>query len=219
MIIRVFHVEPGETIREAREARGWSQAELGNRVGVSQVAIAKIEAGETRMSKFLPRIAQMLDVPLASIFPEERPRAFEVVSAQPLRRDGDFPIYAAAEGGPGEIIRSTDPLDWQPRPRPVLHVRDAYGLMIVGESMVPEYRPRDIALVNPRLPVISDEVYIFYAEREGEARATIKHLRRATPDKWLVSQHNPPNGKPREFTLLRKEWQLAHRVVGKYARS
>jgi hypothetical protein len=33
-----------------------------------------------------------------------------------------------------------------------------------------------------------------------------------------VSQHNPPPGTSKDFTLSRKEWQKAQRVIGKYAR-
>ena len=33
----------GERVRTAREARGWSQKELGRRVGISQQAVAKLE--------------------------------------------------------------------------------------------------------------------------------------------------------------------------------
>jgi phage repressor protein C with HTH and peptisase S24 domain len=137
---------------------------------------------------------------------------------QDLRSRPDFRIFASAEGGPGQIIVSTEPVDFQPRPTILQNVRDAYGLIITGDSMWPEYRSGDTALVNPHLPAIGDEVYVFYAEREGEARATIKHLRRATAEKWLVSQWNPPAGMDRDFTLSRREWRVAHRVLGKYAR-
>ncbi|HZP76631.1 MAG TPA: LexA family transcriptional regulator [Pseudolabrys sp.] len=205
----------GERIRAEREARGWTQTQLGDHIGISQVAIAKIEMGETKMSKYLAQIARAFDLPITDFVDLPEPMAYP---GQPKRREGDFPVYAAAEGGPGEIVRSTEAVDWQPRPKPVLHVREAYGVIVTGESMVPEYRPGDTALVNPKLPVIPDEVYIFYAEEYGEARATIKHLRRATADKWLVTQHNPRSGKPKDFTLSRKEWRLAHRVVGKYSR-
>ena len=37
-------METGEKIRVGREARGWSQADLAKRVGISQPAINKIEA-------------------------------------------------------------------------------------------------------------------------------------------------------------------------------
>lgn len=211
-------MEPGERIKTERTRLGLSQADLGRKVGISQVAVKKIESGDTRQSKHLPRIAVELGIDLADIDPSLEPRQkapdlgfMEGAYAYGRR---NFPIYAAAEGGSGEIIRSSDPVDWHPRPQPVASVKDAYGLYIVGESMSPEYRPGDIALVNPRLPIVGGEVYIFYAEQDGETRATIKHLRRATSEKWLVSQHN----KAKDFELIRKEWQRAHRVIGKYSR-
>lgn len=209
---------PGTIIREAREKRGWSQNTLGKHVGISQPAIKKIEDDDTTHSKFLPKIAQVLDLDLAlldlSLNGATAPLVADTIPASSLQGARDFPIHASAEGGPGQIIVSSDPVDWAPRPAPVAHVRGAYGLLITGTSMEPEYRPGDTALVNPHLPVIGDEVYIFYAEREGEARATIKHLRRATADKWLISQHNPP----KDLTLSKREWQWAHRVLGKYSR-
>jgi phage repressor protein C with HTH and peptisase S24 domain len=212
-------MEPGEMIRQAREQRKWSQADLARRVGCTQVAIKKIESGETRQSKYLARIASELALNIADLDPDAEKRGRTPSDAvvpmdRLVRRPADFPIHAAAEGGPGEIIIGSDPVDWQPRPQQLANVRDAYGLYIIGESMVPEYRPGDIALVNPTLPQIGGEVYIFYAEHAGVARATIKHLRRATGEKWLVSQHN----KPKDFDLSRRDWQWAHRVIGKYSR-
>jgi phage repressor protein C with HTH and peptisase S24 domain len=207
-------VEPGEKIKAERERRGWSQADLAHRVGISQVAVKKIEGGETKQSKYLPRVCLELGLDLAEVDPTLSRKSDPLDKGDILDRRSDFAIYAAAEGGPGEIIVSSDPVDWHPRPQPLANVKDAYGLYVVGNSMAPEYRPGDIALVNPNLPVVGDEVYIFYAEREGEARATIKHLRRALADKWFVSQHN----KPKDFELSRKEWQWAHRVIGKYSR-
>ncbi len=82
----------------------------------------------------------------------------------------DFPVHASAEGGEGQIIVSSDPVDFMPRPAPLVHTVNAYGLLVVGTSMEPEYRHGDTALVNPNLPVINGEVYIFYAERR-ERRA------------------------------------------------
>ncbi len=215
-------MEPGEIIRRKREELGWSQAQLGNRVGISQPAIKKIEAGDSRHSKFLPKIAQVLGVPLSDldlslsgIVPAP---ASDAMPAGRILGARDFPVHASAEGGPGQIIVSHEAVDFMARPGKLIHVRDSYGLLITGTSMEPEYRQGDTALVNPHLPVIQGEVYIFYAEKAGEARATIKFLRRTTADKWLLSQHNPPDGMAKDFTLARREWQWAHRVIGKYSR-
>jgi phage repressor protein C with HTH and peptisase S24 domain len=217
---REIGMEPGEIIRRRREELGWSQAQLGNRVGISQPAIKKIEAGDSRHSKFLPKIAQVLAIPLSDLDLSLTGvvAAPEAMPAARILGERDFPVHASAEGGPGQIIVSHDAVDFMARPAPLIHVRDSYGLLITGTSMEPEYRQGDTALVNPHLPVIQGEVYIFYAEKAGEARATIKYLRRATTDKWLLSQHNPPDGLPKDFTLARREWQWAHRVIGKYSR-
>jgi phage repressor protein C with HTH and peptisase S24 domain len=207
--------DPGEKIKTAREARGWSQADLGRRVGISQPAIKKIEGGQTKNSKYLPRIAGELALLLTDLDPglSRDPRA--PIPKEQLQEPGrDFPIHAAAEGGAGMVIVASEPVDWVPRPTPLARVPRSYGLLITGISMLPEYRPGDTALVNPNLPTIGGEVYIFYAEREGEARATIKELRRATATEWHVTQHNPK----KDFTLSRREWQWAHRVIGKYSR-
>lgn len=213
--------EIGKIVRSAREAKKLSQAQLGRLIGVKQQTLDAIERGETARSKFLPEIVKELsirphDVGLPS---EQQNRPDEAILERPFA-DGrpDFKVYASAEGGPGEIIRSSEPVDFIPRPTHLQHVRDAYGLLVTGSSMEPEYKSGEMAIVEPSLAVVPGEVYIFYSEKDGEARATIKHLRRPTADRWLVSQHNPPEGMARDFTLSRKEWAVAHRVTGKRTR-
>lgn len=212
--------EIGARIRAAREAKGLSQAALARAVGIKQQSLDSIEKGKTARSKHLPFLAIELGLYPDDIgLPKEgfaEPNSGYVPPAQIQQPGRDFPIYSAAEGGPGEIIRSTDPVDWYPRPSPVAHVRDAYGLFVIGESMVPEFEPGDIALVNPILPPLPGKPCIFYTELHGEARATIKRFVRASATVWHVFQHNPPRGMTQEFTLSRKEWSICHRVLGKY---
>ena len=63
---------------------------------------------------------------------------------------------------------------------------------------------------------MSGEDHVFYAADPvtGNALATIKSLRKATPDEWEVRQYNPD----RDFTLPRASWSICHRVVGRYNR-
>lgn len=207
--------EVGAVIRAKREEKGWSQGDLARAIGIKQQSIDAVESGRTAKSKHLPEIIAELGIPPERVGLPKQP-AGDGMILQPLTRDRDFPIYASVEGGPGEIIRSTEPVDWYPRPAPVAHVRDAYGLFVVGDSMAPEFEPADIALVNPILPPLAGKPCIFYAERQGEAKATIKRFLRASPAVWHVFQHNPPRGMAHEFTLSRKEWSICHRVLGKY---
>jgi transcriptional regulator with XRE-family HTH domain len=205
----------GENVRRLREAAGLSQDDLAVAAKTTQSTIDRIEREEVANSRFLPRIAGVLRVSLAELDESysgvaEPPRASLPAVAQ-IGAERDFPVYTAAEGGPGEIIRSVDPVDWWPRPIEVLKVKGAYGMYIVGESMAPEFEPGQVAVINPNLPFVAGKPYIFYADKAGEPRATIKRLRRAGPDTWHVSQHNPRN----DFTLSRNLWTIAHRVVGR----
>lgn len=214
----------GQKIRRRREELRLSQADLGRQVGVSQATIDKIEAGHTARSRYLPLIAVKLGLPLEEIDPGLAALSAQggltapVIPGIELVGDRDFPIYASAEGGSGQIIVSADAIDFMPRPTPLAHVKGAYGLYITGESMVPEFEPGDIAMVNPHLPLLNDVSCIFYGEKEGATRATVKRLMRQTPDQWHVKQWNPPEGMKPQFTLARAEWQTCHRTVGKYSR-
>jgi phage repressor protein C with HTH and peptisase S24 domain len=206
----------------ARKAKRLSQNELAAAAKVSQQLVASIETGMTKSTKYLVRFANVLDVPPARLDPEwtsieeEQPAGGLPGSTVSARRD--LPIHASADAGGGFITIASEPADWLPRPPLVAQVRNSYGLFVTGESMVPEFEPGDIALVNPHLPVIPDTTCIFYRVRKDETRATIKRLRRLSDDTWYLRQWNPPAGTKADFTLPRKEWLIAHRMVGKYSR-
>jgi len=61
--------ELGRAVRELRERRGWSQAQLANAAGMTQPAIARFEAGGTVPTlSVLERLAEALDVVLSVSF-------------------------------------------------------------------------------------------------------------------------------------------------------
>jgi ribosome-binding protein aMBF1 (putative translation factor) len=58
--------ELGRAVRELRERRGWSQAELAEAASMTQSAVARFEAGGTVPTlPVLERLARALDVRLA----------------------------------------------------------------------------------------------------------------------------------------------------------
>jgi HTH-type transcriptional regulator / antitoxin HipB len=97
--------EVRQKLKEARLAHGWSQAELGKRVGLPQTHISHIENG-----KIVPRFNTLIDlVRLVDYDLLMVPRAL-VPAVQALIRDhsnpeaaqyagdGDQPLYAATAG-------------------------------------------------------------------------------------------------------------------------
>lgn len=132
--------------------------------------------------------------------------------------DRDLPVFSAVEGGPGEMVIDTDPIDIVPRPWFLRSVKEGYGVLVVGESMVPVFKPGMMVLINPKLPVVPGEPAIFVDRRGGGFKATVKELVKQSQTFWLVHQWNPPEGQKHEFKLLKKDWPEAFRVVGSYYR-
>jgi phage repressor protein C with HTH and peptisase S24 domain len=125
----------------------------------------------------------------------------------------DLPVFAAVEGGDGDLVVSTEPVDLVPRPWYMGEVKEGYAVIVTGESMIPAYDPGDMAIVNPKLPHMRGKVHIFTCESENSHfKASIKVLVRATETEWIVEQHNPP----KTYSMPRSVWTHARRVVGKY---
>jgi phage repressor protein C with HTH and peptisase S24 domain len=210
----------GEKLKIAREESGLSQDQLAERAGATQSTIDRLENDRVENSRFLPKIAAVLSKPLsyfdAELAAADSPTLTTV--AQPVLGERNLPVHAAAEGGGGTMVLSSDPVDYVRRPERLVNVKDGYGIIVVGESMFPAFEPGDTLLVHPHLPPEPDTDIVLYSVHDGETRATVKRLRRATPEAWLLTQWNPPKGRKKHFTLSRKEWQTCHRVVGKYSR-
>jgi phage repressor protein C with HTH and peptisase S24 domain len=208
----------------------------GNLTGISaprmlaawKSSLINMGVSETDADGFAEELWDILNgkiPPPTGLTPE---RAIELriveMAASAVRRQGerpppeflgalDLPVYAAAEGGPGEMVVSTDAIDFVPRPWFLKQVKDGYAVLVIGDSMEPAFEAGQMALVNPRLPALRGKDAIFVAnEQHGEFRATIKRLVQSTAEDWHVRQFNPP----KEFKLSKQEWPKALRVVGKF---
>lgn len=211
-----FKMGMADKVRELREAKGWSQADLASRVGVSQVAIAKIESGQTTRTRFLNELAEILSTTPEELRGDVKARS-GVLPTKDIFGDRDLPIFASVEGGDGAMVVNSDPIDFVVRPWYLKGVKEGYAVLVSGSSMEPVFASGDMAIVNPRLPVQKGrDVILVAGEEDGEFRAIIKRLIDWTPAEWILRQYNPPSGHEMDFRLLRATWPKALRVVGKY---
>jgi hypothetical protein len=143
------------------------------------------------------------------------PRGDPVVTFDPAPaplRGALVPIYSAAMGGKGHIIIDTNPIEEARPPDELIRVRGAYGILIVGSSMVPAYKPGDVAWVNPHKPVERDtDVVLYHVPPNGEAEAIIKTLIGISEREWKLRQYQPA----RDFSESRIDWPICHRIIGK----
>lgn len=185
-------------------------------MGISRGSFIKLERGERKLNdQTLAAAAKAFGVTRAVVLGDD------LKAGEPFPEflgDRDLRVFAAVEGGAGEMVVSTDPIELVPRPWYLKNVKDGYAVLIVGESMIPAYEPGDMAVVNPRLaPMRGKDVILVRGEDHGEFIASIKRLVGWTASQWNLLQFNPPRGEKAEFSLSRKEWPKALRVVGKYS--
>jgi transcriptional regulator with XRE-family HTH domain len=74
----------GAKIREAREAKGWSQARLGDEVGTTQQTIEKIEAGRIKRTSYMTDILFALGLPYERNVRVDQSPVFSVAGRLPV---------------------------------------------------------------------------------------------------------------------------------------
>lgn len=209
----------GKRIKNARARRGLSQQQLADQLGVTAQAISQFENDKSTPNyERLEVLRSVLGPEIMegeSDEPAEDRFAPVVIPGRQLVAPELMPVYAAAAGGEGHTIVTIDPIEHVKRPAVLENVRNGYGLLLTGESMVPVFRPGDIALVHPHLPPRRETEVVLYGRepKRGDIEAMIKQLDGWTDTDWRLSQWNPA----REFKASRADWPICHRVVGKYA--
>jgi transcriptional regulator with XRE-family HTH domain len=207
-----------ENVRRFRILRRLSQKALADAIGVRQNTIAAIESGDTKRTRYLPDLARELDADITDLEPGLALSRVPVpvpIPASELVGSRDLDVYGSVEAGEGGIVLSNDPVDRIKRPAPLANVRGGYGVIVVGDSMVPLLRAGDIVLVHPHLPPKLDDLCLFMSDREGEFKATIKEFRGQTKDTWKVRRYQPAE---RDYTLKKKDFAKCQVVVGIYKR-
>src|SRR5918911_2758943 len=191
-------------------------AELARRVNTSKQTIDKIERGESLKSRYLPEIARELGVSLEEINPKFADGAQPSPPVRSRRADRasdpaivrDLPVYGCAEASDGTILITFQPIDYLRRPTPLLHVEDAYAVLMDGSTMVPALEPGDLALINPRLFPRKGMTALFLQEGEEAARAMLRRYEGQTDRIWKAFQWQPH----RPISLEKSEWPRVHTV-------
>lgn len=166
-------MEIGAKIREAREARGMSQAALAKAIGISQPAIRKIEGGGTQRSKYLTDIVrylgldeEMVNVPIVGY-----------VGA------GSVAHYYADAQGPFDTV-----------PGPFGSNANTVAVEIRGDSLGPLFDRWLVFYDEVRSPVTSDLIGKLCIVGLADDRVLIKQLKRSrVPGLFhLLSQNDGP---------------------------
>ncbi len=192
-------------IREWRQKRGLSLQQLAEAIGTTRAQVDKLERGERRLTvDWMVRLA----APLACVPADLLPSVGTTAPAPP-DRERLIPVRSAARGGnEQEMFLQDGPIDHRPCPGFVAHVRDAYAIYVVGDSMVPMYRPGQLLYINPHKPPTAGRGIVITKTNRA---VLIKELVRTSSYGLVVREYQP---KTREFTIAQSEIADAHAVVG-----
>lgn len=199
-------------IREFRHQKGWSLQQLADSCGTSRAQIDKLERGERRLTvDWMLRLAEPLDCQPAELLPLAKNDDTEVNALVPALSAVArlIPVRSAARGGhEQEMFLADGPIDHRPCPSFVEHVRDAYAIYVVGDSMAPMYRPGQLLYVNPHRPLTAGRGVVITKTNQA---VLIKELVRVSNYGLIVREYQP---KLREFSIAHAEITEAHSVVG-----
>ncbi len=226
---------PAQRLELARIVRGFKTAkDAATFFGWAYVTYAQHESGERGIGRQSAKYAAAFrvsegwlltgegEVPVNDagdpLPPHERTRGQRILAVPateliaPTRSKLD--VYSGAAAGNGKLIIGSDIVDRVEMPAALADVKGAYGIMVDGDSMEPEYWPGDVAWVNPNLRPARGKNHIFYHTPPlgDDAEAIIKRLVGWNDREWDLQQWNPA----KEFKEFRQEWPICHRVVGKY---
>jgi phage repressor protein C with HTH and peptisase S24 domain len=222
-------------LRRLREQAGLTQDQLAEMVSTSQGQIAKLEKGERRMTvDWAVKLAGALGAEPLELLPDvksqARPEAGDAGPA-PGRRFGadrgqagrrsvpeaagrfqtarSLPVRAAARGGSDqEMFLEDGPIDWVGCPDFLVNAPDAYAIYVVGDSMVPRFRPRQLLYVSPRKPPVPGDGVIVAKTNQA---VMIKELVAYTGEGVVLREYGP---ELREFMVRTADIDAVHTVVG-----
>ena len=125
----------------------------------------------------------------------------------------DLPVFATTQVA-GATVMSKKPIDRTLRPNFLLHVEDAYGLIISDNAMDPEAKNGSTVLVHPHLPARNGDTCVFQSEPHSDISVVVRQLVRSNERTWRVHQHKPA----KDYDLKKSDWPVCHLVVGNFSR-
>lgn len=193
----VFHI--GDVIRKLRLSREWGVEDLAEHAGVNKMTVSAIERGGDFKRQSIDKIAEAFGFPSAADLYRLVPPAG---SPEAERTDediftgykpNDIPVIVEGHASPQpNLFWSTDGSllsevgDRMSRPA---RIRDphAYGIRVIGDSMVPRFRPGERLIASPH-DAISDGDEVYVELLSGER--LIKEARRIPGGGWMLISYN-----------------------------
>ena len=146
----------GGRIREEREAKGWSQADLGRNLGVTGPAVHRYEVGERRPDpEMLGRLADLFRVTTDYLLGRQAQREplYSPDSFIPRQRTVKIPILGTIPAGEFRLAAASIE-GWEDVPEEQVRNGDYFYLRVQGDCMAPKIQEGYLVLVRVQSSVV-----------------------------------------------------------------
>lgn len=176
-------------LKAARKAKGLTQVEVANHIGLTQGAYSQWETGRIKIDPTsLSRLAILLDTTTDYLLGKDD---------QPNPVVLRVPVFRKVPAGiPLEAIE--DVVDWEELPQSMAKGgKEYFALQVSGDSMWPEYLDGDVVIVRRAQTCTSGDVCVVYVNGYD---ATLKEVKLDEAAGTLTIVPRNPSYPPRTFT-------------------
>jgi phage repressor protein C with HTH and peptisase S24 domain len=203
-----------------RKAGLANKAEVARLSGIQPVTMRSYFAGHAHppLDK-CQRIGHVLGVSGEWLFtgrgnPEDvKPLPLEMMPVPLVTGAYLIPVYGTAVGGEdGRFDLNGSVVDRVAAPPGLQNVKDAYAVMVVGDSMEPRYEAGETVYVHPGKPVQRNGYVVvqLWPDADGEpVCGMVKRFIRMTDARIILEQFNPP----KQIEIDRARVKAVHRIV------
>lgn len=202
----------GNKIRAKRKEQKLTQQAVATALGISRVSVTQWELNETSPTvENLTALAKLLKQPLDYFSSNKiensnwvEPNA-RIVGEVDFSHASRIPVYGQAVGGvDGEFVLNGNNLFDVVCPPQLQGVKNAYGVVVSGDSMSPRYFDGEVVYVNPlrRLKKGDFVVAQIMIDENSPPHAFVKRFCKHNAEQLVLEQFNPP-----------KELKFAHERV------
>lgn len=187
-------------LKNARKAKGLTQIEVAEYIGLAQSSYSAWESGKTKIDDAsLKRLAELFEVSVDYLLGR--------VSG-PNRRRVRVPVLGSVAAGiPIEAIE--DVIDYEDLDADVFGDGEYFGLQVKGHSMEPKISDGDVVIVRRQEDVESGEIAVVLVNGD---EATVKRIKKAPAGVTLVPSN--PAYEPMFYTNDEIE-SLPVKVIGR----
>lgn len=233
----------GQNVIWYRLRSGYTQENLADIIGCKQQTINSIEKGRIKRSKYLPYIAKALNVNIADLDPDLKEDSGPIIpqttsnsqqntKLYPVLNDfskdnsnnnttnylnkinSDVPIFGTQEAIKHYFTVTKTPVEFLPRPHLVNLEKDAFGIIIGTQIMLPLFRIGDIIIIHPRKTPKEQDICLFIGYENSITIYTIAELVHEDFLSWTIKHYHSYD----TCSLSKTIWKKCHCIVAKYFR-